>query len=277
MSSLRGLHVLVVRALPADLPSIRSLECSGEDEAEADSDTLMDRLEALGATCYHYPVIKIVVAADDDASLKQQMMNFAEYDKAIVVSRRAGLLAGAWLDRYWPILPTGTEYFAVGPTSAVPLKNTLNITALIPDSVYSSEGLLALPQLKDVAGNRIIILKGTGGRDLLERTLKERGAVLDGCELYRRVVDASYCQAITALLQSESPLVLVHSGEVLEALLQVTPEYLWPALKALSIIVPGQRVADLVSGAGFASVHIASSALPQDMERKVLDWYTHQS
>ncbi|MEZ0149607.1 MAG: uroporphyrinogen-III synthase [Candidatus Reddybacter sp.] len=273
MSALSGLHILGLRAsLAPQMPGQVAEKSSSSRPQKQDS--LLARLEALGATCHNYPVIKIEVAGVDDVLIKQQVMRFSDYDKAIVISQHAAQLAGWWLDRYWPMLPVGIDYYAVGPTSAQPLRDQ-NVSATAPQSGYSSEALLALPALNAVQGEKIIIFRGGRGRDLLEQTLKERGANVDCCELYSRVVDSLHREAIAELLQAESPLVLIYSGQVLDALLAVVPEAHLVKLKKLPIVVPSERVANLARNKGFGSVRLAASALAQDMEHSVLGWYTH--
>lgn len=274
MSALDGLHILGLRASSA--PPAPDLEESVErlpSIGTQQPDPLLARLTALGATCHNYPVIKIVPAGADDELVKRQVMSFSDYDKAIAISQHAAQLAGWWLDRYWPMQPVGIDYFGVGPASAQPLRD-LGLTVVVPESGYSSEALLALPALKTVQGEKIIILRGGQGRDLLEQTLKARGANVDCCELYRRVADSRHRQAIAELLQAQSPLVLIYSGQVLDALLTVVPEAYQVKLKSLPIIVPSERVANLARSRGFHSVHLAASALAQDVEHSVLDWYT---
>src|SRR5690606_36810182 len=51
----------------------------------------------------------------------------------------------------------------------------------------TSEGLLALPALERVAGRRVLLVAGVGGRTLLAETLTTRGAVVVRNECYRRV------------------------------------------------------------------------------------------
>ena len=272
MSALGGLHILGLRASSAPPVAGQPAESSPSSHTHTE-DPLLARFEALGATCHNYPVIQIEAAGVDDAQIKQQVMRFSDYDKAIVISQHAAQLAGWWLDRYWPMLPVGIDYFAVGPASAQPLRDQ-GVTVVVPESGYSSETLLALPALNAVQGERIIIFRGGQGRDLLEHTLKARGASVDCCELYRRVVDARHREAIGELLRAQSPLVLLYSGQVLDALLRVVPEAYRVKLKSLPIIVPSERVANLVRSRGFHSVHLAASALAQDVEHSVLDWYT---
>lgn len=272
MSALGGLHILGLRASSASPVAGQPTEISLTSGAYAE-DPLLARFEALGATCHNYPVIQIEAAGADDALVKQQVMGFSDYDKAIVISRHAAQLAAWWLDRYWPMQPVDIDYFAVGPASAQPLRDQ-GVTVVVPESGYSSEALLALPALNTVQGEKIIIFRGGQGRDLLEHSLKMRGASVDCCELYRRVVDSRHREAIAELLQTQSPLVLLYSGQVLDALLAVVPEAYLVKLKSLPIIVPSERVAKLARIRGFHAVHLAASALAQDVEHSVLDWYT---
>ncbi|OUS12397.1 hypothetical protein A9Q89_05785 [Gammaproteobacteria bacterium 53_120_T64] len=276
MQALGGLHILSLRA--SSLPSSpgQTAERAFASSHTADSQTqdpLIGRLEKLGATCHHYPVINIEPVEADNERLKQQAMAFSEYDKAIVVSQHAARLAWWWLDRYWPMLPVGLEYFAVGPASAEPLRKQC-VPVTVPSSGYSSEALLALPALTTVEGQKIIIFRGGQGRDLLESTLGERGARVDCSDLYRRVVDARHRHAIVGLIQTESPLLLIYSGQILAAILEIVPEAYLARLQGLPIVVPSARVARLAQGRGFRSIHLAASALSQDMEQSVLDCYT---
>jgi len=272
MLALSGLHILGLRASPGPPALAQSAERPSSVHAKK-QDPLLARLEKLGAICHNYPVLNIKATEVDDEQVKQQVMGFSNYDKAIVVSQHAAQLAGWWLDRYWPMLPVGIDYFAVGPTSAQPLLDQ-GVSVVVPESGYCSEALLALPALNTVQGEKIIIFRGGRGRDLLEHTLKARGANVDCCELYSRVVDSRHREAIAELIRLESPLVLIYSGQVLDALLELVPEACLVKLKSLSIIVPSERVANLARGRGFNSVHLAASALAQDVEHRVLDWYT---
>jgi len=272
MSALSGLHILGLRASPA-LPALEQSTERPPSAPPQKQEPLLARLEALGATCHNYPVLKIAAAGVDDEPVKKQVMGFSDYDKAIVVSQHAAQLAGWWLDRYWPMLPVGIDYFAVGPASAQPLLDQ-GVPVVVPASGYCSEALLALPALKAVSGEKIIIFRGGQGRDLLEQALKSRGASVDYCELYHRLVDAHYREAIGELIRLESPLVLIYSGQVLDALLAVAPASCLAKLKSLPVIVPGERVANLARSRGFNAVHLAASALAQDVEHRVLDWYT---
>ncbi|MBL4782457.1 MAG: uroporphyrinogen-III synthase [Porticoccaceae bacterium] len=271
MSALSGRHILSLRASssPHTLDQTAGAPLAGFQK----QDSLMARLARLGAICHHYPVIKIEAAGADNEQVKRQVMAFSEYDKAIIVSQHAARSAWYWLDRYWPMLPVGVGYFAVGPTSAQPMLEQ-GVLVSVPTSGYTSEALLALSALKTVEGQKILIFRGGQGRDLLEKTLRERGAKVDCCELYGRVVEACHSHSIVELIQAQSPLLLIYSGQILAALLEIVPEAHLSRLKNLPIVVPSVRVETLARGRGFRSIHLAASALVQDMEQSVLDCYT---
>ena len=71
----------------------------------------------------------------------------------------AAQLTLEWLDRYWPMMPVGIEFFAVGQQTAEILAGA-DITALSPMGRQNSEALLALPELQGLSDQRVIIFRG---------------------------------------------------------------------------------------------------------------------
>lgn len=105
-----------------------------------------------------------------------------EFDLAVFVSpsavRKALELAGG---RAWP------RVAAVGSGTRHELEQRGFRNVLAPAGQADSEALLALPELAQVTGARVLILRGAGGRGLLGETLAARGARVETAECYRRV------------------------------------------------------------------------------------------
>lgn len=119
----------------------------------------------------------------------------------------------------------------------------------------SSEGVLAMPCLTDVAQKAIIIVKGQGGRKNLYQTLTQRGAWVTEQAVYQREylpVSASMRQTINT-----ASTIIVTNGESAKVLLQHIEAKVLPTI---SWIVPSQRIADLIKRHGLQSVYISAGA-----------------
>lgn len=257
-SACAGLRLLVIRpARPAD--------------------PLTALVQAQGGEVIALPVLAIVPARATDPAIVQRFRDLHVYAKAIFVSRHAASLSLAWLDRYWPQWPARVQCFAVGRTTAQPLRDRGVPVICPPDDCATSEGLLATPELASPLGQRVLIIAGEGGRELLRTSLSARGALVETCALYRRALETRHREQIVALLTgSAPPLVVAHSAELLDALAAlVGPEIL--ARPTLTMVVPGPRVAAharRLGGAQGAQVVVATSALAPDMVAAVAGWYT---
>src|SRR5690606_31962632 len=85
----------------------------------------------------------------------------------------------------------------------------------------NSETLLRAPELQQVAGEKIIIFRGCGGRGYMGEILRERGAQVSYCELYERKLPGTAKAQLMAAFddpQQQSLLtsVALHSGESLQ-------------------------------------------------------------
>ena len=82
----------------------------------------------------------------------------------------------------------GLKIFAVGLGTAGRLRELGVAEVEVPSSEFSSEGLLRLDGLAEaqVTDQRILIFRGTEGREYLAKTLERRGAEVVYCECYER-------------------------------------------------------------------------------------------
>ena len=224
--------------------------------------TIMEALSQSHWQCFHQPLLNIQALSEQDTGfhdVKNKIMNIDQYDIIITVTSNASDIAYDWIDQYWPQLPTNPKWFAVGQSSAQPLIR-LGMHITCPQNRHS-EGLLELKDLQDVAGKKVLILRGKGGRELIANTLQERGAEVSYAEFYQRSpVDISDGRLSVLLTEQQIHYALVTSGEMAEQLAQGLNNQ---ARSALHLIIPSQRIynnlVQLNLVQSFAGVHVCNS------------------
>jgi uroporphyrinogen-III synthase len=165
-SGLTGVSVLVTRPAPQAGP-------------------LAELIRAAGGSARLFPVMEIV-DPQDSRPLHRSVDRLDDIDLVIFISPNAVNRAmHAILSRR--TLPTGLRLACVGRGSARELSRLGYTDVITPLGRADSEALLALPALQAVAGKKIIIFRGDGGRELLGDTLTARGAEVEYVECYRRV------------------------------------------------------------------------------------------
>jgi uroporphyrinogen-III synthase len=236
-------------------------------------------LNTLGAETIIQPMLAIEALSSkaDTAAIKKNLMDLDKYQKAIFVSQNAVEYGTEWIDRYWPQLPIRLNFFAVGATTANLLENKLShLNAVIdsPQHAMNSEALLQLTGLQQVEGERILIFRGQGGRTHLGKSLEARGALIDYCELYARLIPKNIDKnRIGALIESKlATVIAVHSGETLENLCKAVDESQLKWIKQRALLLPGKRVADIANTLGFNTLIIADNATHESMIGALNDW-----
>lgn len=253
---LAGLHVVVTR--PAE-----------------QGDVLVQGLREQGALVAAIPLLAIEPLAEPQrqARITAQLDCLSAGDIAIFISQNAAsqlLQALARRQRAWP---AGVDAYAVGSATAALLRaNGMLVTS---PARMDSEGLLALPGLQQVAGRHCLIIRGEGGRETLAGALRERGAVVEYCELYRRTLPTDAARAWAGWLgqlANRPALLCINSTETLKHLLTV--DNLAAARDNLTLLVPGDRVARAAVAAGFARVLTARDATDSSMLDTAINGYT---
>jgi uroporphyrinogen-III synthase len=227
------------------------------------------RLHDAGFATLPVPVLGIepVQEPAQRQAIKNLILNFDHFDKVIFVSQNAVHEALQWLDEFWPQLPYGIEYFAVGQKTAQVLQE-YGIAASSCKHAMDSDEMLAMPALQDVAGQKILLCRGRGGRPRLAEELEARGAQVSYGEFYERVLPKD---AVRKLQQSDFgragyiEVLAAFSGESLDNLVQVLTKAGVQDFLGLSLLVPGHRVAAQATDLGFQHVIVAPNATDDAM------------
>jgi uroporphyrinogen-III synthase len=247
--SLHGLHVLNTR--PAH-------QSAGLSEALRTAGALVDELPLIAISPRTIP-----------AAQKRWLMDLDRYNGVFFVSANAVRLGLDAVADYWPQWPHQLPAYAVGRNTAQGLEATA-LSVRVPAQA-DSEGLLALPELQQLQGQRFLLLRGVGGRELLPQTLRERGAVVDIIALYHRELPVD---AVTRWQTLAVPpqLVLLTSPDALRHWQQVAgPAALQPAW-----LVVSARMREQAEAAG-ARVITAAAADTASVVAALQHYWQHQA
>jgi uroporphyrinogen-III synthase len=209
-----------------------------------------------GATPLMLPTIEIEAVELDAAA--RAALTPDRFDWTIYTSANAVESSLRQLPR-----PARARIAAVGRGTARALAaHGLSVEA-VPTTTADSEGLLALDCFAALHGQRVLILKGHGGRPLLREELARRGAEVVTGDVYRRrpaTAEPSALQALRAACTAGTAVITATSAEVLAGLLQLAPDDANPQLRDAELLVPGPRVAAAARELGWRGRIIAAAS-----------------
>jgi uncharacterized protein HemX/uroporphyrinogen-III synthase len=171
------------------------------------ADRLASLVEAAGGQAILFPAIEI------EPLPERALPAFAGFDLVVYVSPSAVQCAAEGMK------DANVRLAAVGNGTRRELERLGFRDVLAPQNGADSEALLALPELEQTAGKRVLIVRGQGGRELLADTLRSRGAEVEYFECYRRVLpSADTAPLVAAWERGEVDAVTVSSSQALDNL-----------------------------------------------------------
>lgn len=211
-------------------------------------------LREAGAAVIEYPVLQIVPLAAEIAPAQLAraaaiiFVSVNAVEHGLPVLREAGPIAAE------------TCAMAIGHATATALRNAAIERVVSPQQSIDSEGLLALPQLQQVQGQLIILIRGkstAGGRTLIEQTLTDRGATVTALECYERrnlqPAPAQRDTLLAAITRANPCAVMALSVETLDSLRDSLADQA-AALAMTPLLVPHPRVASAAAARGFTRI-----------------------
>jgi len=241
------------------LTGIRVLVTRPQQQQQAFSASLI----AAGAAVTRLPVIAIHALNPPDSAL-QQLKNIDSADVVIFTSANAVHYAHALKPLPWSAARSPLAVLAAGPATARELARYNMPLAAPPSPPYNSESLLALTTLQNTNLQKVAIVKGQGGRQLLQQTLSNRGVSIDLIDVYqRRIAKTSRDALDRAFLNYAPDIVTITSDEALRNLVTITGQRYQETLLSLPLVVNSERCAALAQQLGFRS-HILVADVPGD-------------
>lgn len=255
--SLSGLGVLVTRP-------------------EQQAGPLCQLIEQHGGIAIRCPTL--LIAEPHDWTPALAIFNrLADYDLAIFTSVNA-------VDRALPRIqerggfPTRLELAAIGQATARALERYGVTHCLRPQQGFTSEALLALPRCQNVAGQRMVIVCGESGRELLAETLTRRGAHVERAEVYRRELPATNTEILLERwARGEIGAVVITSIESLQNLFAMLGTIGQPYLRDTPLVVVSARIRHSAVEQGCRHLLLAREASDEAIIAALLDLTTNSS
>ena len=217
-------------------------------------------IEEAGGRAHLFPAIEIA-----DVPAPAALGRLDEFDLAIFVSptavARTMPRVSAW--------PRSLRVATVGSGTRREVEKHGIRGVIAPSEGADSEALLSLPEMQNVAGKRVVILRGDGGRALLGDTLAARGASVEYATCYRRLAPQAPARA---LQRGELAAITVSSGQGLDNLFEVLDPEL---LRSTPLFVPHPRIADQARGLAARTVVLAGHTDEEMHEALMAYFRTH--
>lgn len=231
---------------------------------------LAELIHQAGGEAVIFPTIEIQDPADIK-TLDARIDRLDAYDLAIFISPTAVIRA---MDRISlrRNLPSNLKIAAIGQGSGRELKRRGVRDILAPTVRFDSAALLDLPDMQQMNGKHIVIFRGEGGREVLAETLRQRGALVDYAECYRRVCPGTSAQGLIQRgLQNEIHGIVVTSSEGLLNLVNMVGESGSAWLKSTPVFVSHPKIEQAGREAGLTRLFVAEGG-DEAMLRGIIDY-----
>lgn len=210
-----------------------------------------------GGSVLSFPLLDIASLPDLNA-FHAEITPLSQFDWVIFISSNAVQYGMPLLQQ--ASFPSTLKFAAIGPTTASALHAYGIAEVVTPKDRFDSESLLSLPVFQQMQGQRVLIVRGVGGRELLAETFKQRGAKVVFGECYRRVnPQANATPLERAYQQGQLQAMIITSSEALRFLLDLAGNTDW--LKAIPLFVNHDRIAEQASAHGLS---VTSAGQPGD-------------
>lgn len=211
-----------------------------------------------GGRALHLPLIQIN-PVEDLFAINQLNNRLKDFTTLIYISRNAVRFASSLL----PDLKAqgNKKVFAVGAGTCEELQMAGFSDIQLNAHGGASEGLLQHAELQAdrISGQKILIIRGRGGRDLLATELQARGAIVEYAELYERGRPAYDVGYVEKVFESEKPdVIIITSAQALNNLLDLVSVEYRQTIFNTALVVVSERIKDIAMSRGFSAAIIVT-------------------
>ncbi len=219
------------------------------------------RIESQGARAIVFPTIEI-----QPLPVPPALGEIAGFDFVVFVSPSAVRVAERMLPRMSQRWPRSVKAVAIGLGTKRELDRIGIGPVIVPQAGADSEAVLAASDLQQIAGRRVLIIRGDEGRALLGDSLAARGASVQYAECYRRVRPKADAEPLLAAWRrGEVHAVVALSTQALANFMDMTQG----ALAAAPFFVTHERIARDARGLGVREVIVVEPGDDAMIERLI--------
>lgn len=183
---------------------------------------LVNMLAERGIFAIHQPLFRLE-AGRELPLLPAVLTRLNPQDYIFAVSKHAISYAHNALKEVGFHWRSDLHYFSVGQASANYFASHSEQAVRYPIKFENSEGLLELPEMQNLAGKNIIILRANTGRDYFLEQATERGASVQCLECYQRIgLTENISEQLSLCKRAGIDTIVSTSAEMLQALVEQT-------------------------------------------------------
>jgi len=233
---------------------------------QAQASSTVAAISAQGHQVLPMPCLEIVpVVSDSDQGQVNKFlaMDLDAYAHVIVVSTNAVACFLPLVEDYWPQWPHAQTWWAMGATTQAALQ-----AADIPQvqraaAGETSEDLLQglLPLMK--TGDKVLIVRGLGGRETLAQALEEQGVKVDYAQCYSRQAPQLSSHDIAQVQAFDPQVVVLQSGETLLNFEASLSAHLDTTNSSMHLLLPSERVMTMAQELGYQHCLLSAGASDQ--------------
>jgi len=233
-------------------------------------------LESHGAAAIRFPGMSIC----EHPARRTRLLQLAarpDFDVIIFISANAVRFGAEFLAQRRDL-----AIAAVGPATARALNQAGYRVSIVADEGFDSEHLLAHPRFAKLAGARILVVKGSGGRNHLEQELTLRGAQVETAAVYERRAPFPAAASLSTLAERFEAggiqLITATSLEIAMNLFALAHGGLRTYFENARWVAPSERVCAGIGALGARRPVIrANSAEDQELVDAILRWRSTES
>ena len=173
--------------------------------------------------------------------------NLTQYQHIIFISTNAVNFFSERLKCLRIKLPEHIIYSSIGPTTQKALENEFNINVYCPKKIYDSSHLIKNKIFNNLQDEKVLIIRGEGGREVLKDMLEEKGAKVHYGECYaRNYLSINFNKLRKEVRNYNSIFLVISSYESAKHFLTQNKDYDWDWLESVNIIVNHSRIKDVL-------------------------------